>query len=625
MLQIATGRFFGSGKVNSQEFDAVLYSNFSWIQPIAAAVAELRPADSRGTRISSFVLRYTARYQPYPGDILIMPSGDQAAEQFRLLAGLWFEAFFHPDRYHVEMLCRQEPRSSTDSGVPARFVDKFFGVRRGELASVEGFTPFVNKVLAMPRKSFRLFISCLGAFFDALEAIDTNRDLAYSMFVYVLEALTQSGEEFSPVWEDFPQNTRIRLDKELSHLDSDRTEAIKRILLDNPHLKLKKRFVGFISDHLADSFFVSEARTRSPALRKNELVRALENLYDTRSGYVHSLRPIQENLRLPHWAETADVFHWDNEPFLTFSGLARLGRHVLLQFVDRQPWLDSEDYPGWRGELPGIIEGRLAPHLWLGRVDNIRPAHAIYRFNGFLSHLASHLSQSPLVLPDVRRVIEEIERIVPQAKAQDRRVWLCMYWLFHYLVSDEFRRPKWQEFLSRYGADVEECSIGLLAGCVILQCRFGWSVEECEAVYADYLRKKFRSNAINVPGIIEVAIMATIANLHLNRGSVEEFKAWVNRAILDAAGNERVQTYLKDCGEDVKAVSTAILLGLPQSAVEEGEEGEASSANAETAVADDARSWISENAYFRWVNEGCKHGHDLRHWCEAENAYAAEM
>jgi hypothetical protein len=31
--------------------------------------------------------------------------------------------------------------------------------------------------------------------------------------------------------------------------------------------------------------------------------------------------------------------------------------------------------------------------------------------------------------------------------------------------------------------------------------------------------------------------------------------------------------------------------------------------------------WIEKNAYFRWVHEGRGHGHNLRHWLEAEAAY----
>ncbi len=620
MLQIITGRFFSNGKVNEKDLDAVLYSNFSWIQPIGTTVAELRPADAIGPRISPFVLHYTVRYEQFPGDILVMPSGGEAVEQFRLLASLWFQAFFHSDRYHVEILCRQERRNATEGGVPANFVDTFFGPRHGKASEVDAFAPFIDKVLAMPRKSFRLVVSCLGAFFDALESIDTNRDLAYSMFVYALEALAQSSDGFVPTWQDFPQNVRVRLDKQLAHLDHDRTEAIKSILLDNPHLKLKTRFIEFISDHIEDCFFVSEAITRTAALRKNELLRALGNLYDTRSGYVHSLRPIQQHLGLPHWGSQADVFHWDNEPYLTFSGIVRLARHVFLQFIERQPSLAGEEYASWRGELPGIVFARLAPHLWIGRVDNLQPSHAVDRFNGFLSHLAARLSEFPLTLVDLRPLVEHIERIVPQAGAQDRKVWVCLYGLFHCIVPEELRRPQYKAFVARYEDDADECSIAILAAYVIIGAPFKWPVGKCEAVYAEYLRRKFRANAINLPGIVEVAVMAEIANLHLRGGSIEDFQKWANEAIVNAAGGEAVQAYLKECQDKEQEISLGSVVGIPRPALEDAGVSPEDDCPESTSTGR-ARRWISDNAYFRWVNEDCEHGHALRHWREAEGAY----
>lgn len=41
MLQIASGLFFESGEIETGDFDAVLYSNFSWISPVLTAGGEL--------------------------------------------------------------------------------------------------------------------------------------------------------------------------------------------------------------------------------------------------------------------------------------------------------------------------------------------------------------------------------------------------------------------------------------------------------------------------------------------------------------------------------------------------------------------------------------------------------
>jgi hypothetical protein len=615
MLQILSGKFFGDGRINEQQFDSVLYSNFSWIQPVTTAVGELRPADARGMSISSYVLRYTMRYEQAPHDILVMPSGDEAAEQFRTLACLWFKAFFHADRYHVEMLCRQEPRHASDGGVPSRFVDTFFDHRSMKsVPEIEGFINFIDKAIGMPRNAYRLLIACASAFLDALEAIDTNRDLAYSMFVYSLEALTQASDGFSPTWNDFPQDTRLRLDKQFAEMQANHVDEIKAALLNNPHLKLKKRFIGFIGSLIEESLFIEEAQGRS-ALPKNELERALANLYDTRSGYVHSLQPIQHNLRLPNWGAKSDYFTWDHEPYLTFSGLARLVRHVLIRFVERQPMLQKEDYPGWRSELPGIVEGRLAPKYWVARTDNLRKEQAISRFNGFISHLASHVQQVPLELPDMRPLMERIETMVSQSSPSDRRVWLSLYCLVNCIVREADRRPKWQIFLTKHEADTECCAIEMLACRAVLLNGFPWPVEECEQEFERYLKGKHRTRAINLPRRIEIAIMSEIANMHLIGKSTEKFRDWTDRAVLDAAGSIDIQRYLQECRRKCEQVSLVTVLGIPEAALRIG-------THACDSENDDARRmWVSDNAYFRWLDEECKHGNDVRHWLEAEAAF----
>jgi Protein of unknown function (DUF2934) len=616
MLQIISGKFFGDGQIREQEFDSIIYSNFSWMQPVAIPVGELRPADARGTAICSYVFRYTMRYEQTAGDILAMPSGDEAAEHFRLLASLWFKAFFHPDRYHVEMLCRQEPRNAADGGVPSRFLNSFFDNRSmSNLEEVEGFVRFIDKVTGMPRKSYRLFISCVGAFIDALEAIDTNRDLAYSMFVYALEALTQSSDGFAPTWDDYPQDTRLRLDKQFAGMQQEHVDGIKASLLNNPHLKLMKRFMEFIDSHIEDSFFMDEAQGRA-ALPKNELLRALANLYKTRSGYVHSLRPIQQQLRLPNWGPKSDYFPWDNEPYLTFSGLARLVRHVFLRFVDRQPSLATEDYPRWRSELPGMIEGRMAPKYWMARIDNLHKEQAVARFNGFVAHFASHIPQTPFELPDVRPLTKQIEALAAQSSPADRKVWLCLYWLCNCIISKEHRRPNWETFLAKYESETDICSIELLAGDVLLQGPFQWPVEECEEVFERYLKRKFKARAINLPRSVEVAIMSELANMQHAKGDTDRFNYWIDRAILDAAGSEITQAYLLECREGQDSIRTATLLRYPDCVLK------SASDSSDGKVESSKRKWIKDNAYFRWVEEGCEHGHGVRHWREAEAAFA---
>jgi hypothetical protein len=115
MLQIISGRFFGDGKVHEQESDAILYSNYSWLAPIKTSVAELRPVDTMGRRVSSYVLRYTNRYErASPKDPMVLAISDEAVEQFRLLASFYFHSFFHVMELGLDFLTWPDCRSCTN-------------------------------------------------------------------------------------------------------------------------------------------------------------------------------------------------------------------------------------------------------------------------------------------------------------------------------------------------------------------------------------------------------------------------------------------------------------------------------------------------------------------------------
>jgi hypothetical protein len=152
--------------------------------------------------------------------------------------------------------------------------------------------------MGLPRKKYNLFMLCLGVYFDALEAIGTNFDLAYSMYVYLLEALSK-GYAPAPTWSDYDPGVKARLETELDTIDTGTARNIKDILVMSTHLRLTKDFLDFVTDHVTDNFFTTEAEHIRHALPKSELRRVLMNLYKSRSGYVHSLKELEKELRHP--------------------------------------------------------------------------------------------------------------------------------------------------------------------------------------------------------------------------------------------------------------------------------------------------------------------------------------
>ena len=564
MLQIISGKFFSGGKVNERESDAILYSNYSWLAPINTCIAELRPVDTH-TSIASYALRYTNRYEPAPGrDPMVFAASEEAVEQFRLLCSFYFRSFFHVDRAYVQNLCRTQATHSFDTTLPSTFVPKFFDLPRpGTQPETVGFVEFVAKTVGMPRKQYVLLMSCLGGFFEAQETIGKNFDLAYSMMVYMLEALSKSLEQPQPVWEDYDQNLRVRLDKELASASTEVATGVRGVLLDNPHLKLKKRFISFISDHVKDSYFTSEADGLQEALVKSELARALGNLYDARSGYVHELRQVQEHLRLKWIGPENDVFHWGNEPHITFAGLVRLGWHVLNCFIERQPVIEHEDYP-WRNEIPGMFRFPLAPEYWAGRPDTFRPDQARQRLCAFIGHCIAGFGQPKSSRLDLRPLMEPIERYVPPAKPTDRLPMLALYWMFNGMIPTEGRRPDWERFLEKWKSDLDQCSIELIAMFVVWGENLPWPAEECASAFARYQRSRYSALAMNLPRLVEIAIVAEVANGYMAASQIEQYKAWIDTAMLDAAGRKPIQDYLRACRERQQRVDSGHILGRPQ-------------------------------------------------------------
>ena len=566
MLQIISGKLFEAGHpVNEREEDAVLHANYSWVQPIRTEVAELRPIEYGGTPIATYAVRYKSRYQPTEGDILVHPNAAPAIEQLRRLATIWFRAIFHPDLVYVETLCRGHHRHSHSEIVPRNFVQHFFDVpKRGTADEVTGFSNFVDKVIGLPRQTFKAYMASVSMFADAIESISTNFDLAYSMFVYLLEALGQSSAPYIAEWEDYDQNVRVRLDPLLAQLPGDAAANIRETLLRGQQLKLTKRFKGFVQANLEDSFFTDEASDISRALPKSQLDHALGNLYKTRSGFVHELRKVHDQLHMPTF-EASDIFTWGNDTFLTMSGVVRLTRHVLLTFARKSPFLATENYPEWRRELPGIITVQFAPHLWIWQAENFTPPQAAMRLSGLLESMTTELIKPEPILPNLTALMTRIEGIVDQAGPSDRMTLIAIYSVYNRAMAEELRHPGYREFLGRHLQELQCCHVGFLAGDVLTTANLHrWPVADCVDVFTQYLKTRHRENAINLPVVLEAAIALAIANLYLAQNQFAEYRYWANRAIFDLAGHRAAQTIIADQLTGQAELPVHVAIGAPQ-------------------------------------------------------------
>ena len=332
------------------------------------------------------------------------------------------------DRNNVEINCREKERSTADRYLPSKIVPKFFQNQiHGQLEEIERFKKFVDQVIGLSRNEYLAVISCLSNFSHALQILNFNIDLAYSMLVYSLESLSQNFDEFEPNWKDYYPEIKKELDDQLSQISPEQAEEIRKVLLKSRNFRLQQRFINFITSYVSDSFFLNEATEIKFAVRKSELKRALTNAYKMRSLYVHQLKPVQDQLRHPQIAD-GDIFQWENEPYLTFGGLARLAYHVINNFIWRQNTLDVEDYD-WAKDLPSVVMMNLAPEYWIGKYENFIPSHATKKLSGFLTNIqAARVSGKPIV--DFKKLLKNMNPTFLQLKRNIKFLcWLLIAFL----------------------------------------------------------------------------------------------------------------------------------------------------------------------------------------------------
>ncbi len=564
MLQILTGRFFeGKRKPEERETDAVLYSNFSFIREINTPVGVLNPA-SYGTReATSYVFRYVNKYErASEKDPMVLAHSDEAVDQFRALSTLWFRALFHPDRAFVEAMTRPYPRGFGGGIVPARYVDRYF------TASVEstheeraGFSTFLTNVLSLPREKYLRVITCVRAFCDSLEALGINYDVAYSLLIYMLEALSKaSDEKFTPVWADYEEGQRKKVDKLCEGMDGDLARRLREILINTPHLKLSKRFMEFVSGNIQDSFFTADAVGRTWPIRKSELPRLLKNLYTTRSGYVHELEEVLDDHRHVRPEPTDDTTRVRNEPYLTYSGLVRLSRTVLINFIAAAPKLETEQ-AHWRGQLPGLVSVEMSPEYWIWQTEGFEARYAKQRFSGVAAHFLELISKDGAGMAPIGPLVAIVEGMLPKAPKEDVPALIGIYWLFNCFIVPQHKRPDWEQNLKKAMDKVADCHMEFLVSSVLSGWGLTFDAATSEAAYREYVQHRHKPLAVWVAGLLDVAVLCHVANLYHEEGRPDDHRRLLGEAVLDAPFNPALQQRIAEARDSGSVIDVPSMLG----------------------------------------------------------------
>ena len=560
MLQIASGRFFNSTELHEHAGNGILYSNFAWVREIETCAGTLVSADAMiGTTPTSWIVRYINRMEKLEGPGAIVRVGDaEIVEQFQLLCTLGLRAFFHVERDVVIHTCRTRPVGRHDRNPPSMFVTRIIQSEvTGTIDDEIRLQKFIDNALHLPRVKYTAVLACARAFCDSLVVSSYNIHLAYSMLVYALESLSQQFHAFDPAWEHFDENARQELDTALADAPDAVAKRVKEILTQTQSAKLMARFVAFVIKHVGESFYLAESPPTTAGIRASDLTRALQTAYATRSGFVHRLEPIREQICIPELAK-GEVLEWDRRPYLTYRGLVRLVQHVLTTFVATGERLETEQY-SWRKKLPGVVTLRVAPRYWIWKADVFSSAASPGVLGGFLSHL-NEVKIGDGAITDMRAVVKKCFELIPTAKLQEKRAMLLLVLLFNKWVREEDRVSGWEDCVEEHLSALEDCCIERLVADLLLGNEWEWSPTQCAECVEEYLRTRHHKSTLELPWPQQRGLMLGVYNKMLTAGNKGAAAEWAKRTLLDEAGVPEMQSLIESTAAKSECFNLATIM-----------------------------------------------------------------
>ena len=518
MLQISTGKFFNTTKLHETPYRGVYYTNYTSFgcAKIETPVGVLLPSNL-GSHVSTLTYEVVERIEAHPnspvaGEV-ISTGGDVVVNDFAAVISFALGITCTTNSDLTKRLIDPRGSSLGNAYAPSKFIPRMFDLSilfaKGD---DEKLSAFVEKLVGLDRRHYEGAIRAIRRYVTGAHRIADDVNLAYALFVMSIESLAQEFDGHVAEWSDYDEAKRLRVDTALADASVEAAENVRQAILRNEHIALARRFRTFTLAHVAPSYFRGEAAQVQGAISRPDLEVALRQAYEIRSGYVHRLQEI--NGLLIGMPGFVDAIELEGRHTLTFAGLARLARHVIMEFIDRGPKVAHETFNYW-SVLPHMLRLPVAPQYWMDKPDALSVDNAHLFLTALLGQIAGVLLTGGGQYPDLSGVLEKIEGMLPGLpKPHQRLPLLTLYYLFHQIAPQEFHRPQSQDFLQRYEGDFTNPSIESLIARLIGQVPITWTLEELESLHQTYLQRRSSRKATRIGRFFEAAFALYLAEAH---------------------------------------------------------------------------------------------------------------
>ncbi len=524
MLQIITEKFYKPGERYETLHRAVFYTNYRMLRAerIETPVGVLLPTTGL-EGLAAITCEMLEKIEKHPDGarpgVMISTGGTSLLNDFAAVTAFALDITCTPDPDLTRRLLATERPSLGVQSVPSRFIKRTFDQ---QIISKEGdglaLTQFVAQLIGLERKRFEAAIRSIRQYITGLHRIADNISLSYTLLVTSIESLAQEFDGHVADWSDYEHRKRIKIDAALEGAPAEIGDKVRKAVLANEHVAAARRFRDFALSHVAPTFFREDAAQIVGPISRGDLNVALQQAYAIRSRYVHTLQEIPTQLTVGGMPEMIEE---EARPVLSVAGLARLARHVIMQFVGRGPFVEREDFD-YRHSFPNIVTMRLAPEYWIANTGGFTYQHGPLKLSALIGQITSAvlLRIANAKLTDIRPVLELVEEMMPGLpKAKQRLPLLTLYFLFHQWAGPDYSRPQWPAMFEKYRSDFDDPSIESFVAHILTDQEVDWTLKQCEELYLEYFKARHRAGVTNIGRVLEAAFSLCVAEVNRKAGN----------------------------------------------------------------------------------------------------------
>lgn len=535
MLQIASGKLFTNEPAQINELRGVLYTNLQLFgrDPIETVAGRLLSTGGLNN-VNAVVYELTERIEDPPTPGAIASHGvEPYANDFAAIVSFALNTICTTDSALTHRLMAS---LSLHTGVhPNRLVNRVFDSQiRCQDEDIAQLVHFAEDLIGLERKSFLAAMRAIRTYVKGIHRLADDPEQTYTMLVASIESLVQDFKGDMPEWDNYAEDKRRKIDNALSEADDHTRDRVREAILDIEHVALARRFCEFALEHIQPPYFREAAAGVINPVGRADLSGALRQAYDIRSKHIHSLRELPSLLTAGfHRGETLNI---DGRTMLTFQGLTRLVRHVVTEFIRRQPKVDSEEYD-YSSERAGIVMAPLASKYWIGRTDNLAASSGRRRLEGFLVEIAACiLGEETEGVTNLSELLLEVEKLLPNMSKTNRQPFLNLYVLFNELLIPETKLSRYDEIRRRYKAEIEDPSAETMVLHLLLGTIPKWSLEEHQAQHDAYLAGQGKRSRLKLPPILRSGLSLALAERYRVAEKTEQARALVSTAVENYPG-----------------------------------------------------------------------------------------